>query len=420
MYDLAIIGAGWAGFNAALKAKKLDKKICLIEKDQLGGVCLNRGCIPTKVLIHQAKNITQQFNTKALAFQNEKKNIISKLKQGMEFMLKSCGIDFIKGTARIISNNKIVIKEDKREIEARFILIATGSQANDLTFLRFDHKKIVSSDDMLELDSYPKRLLIVGGGVIGCEFAGALSNLGIEITIIEILDRLLPLFDVDISKKLEHFFKKKGINIKTNYDIKQENLDNYDLILLCLGRIFSSRDIFDPNFEIKLNKGGFIAVDEYLKTSQPNIYAAGDCIGGYQLAHVASFESVRAVDNIFLTPEKIDYSAIPASVFTDPEVAQVGLNEINAKSQNINVRVLKKPFSAIGMAHILKQTDGYLKLVVSSQTNQILGASIIGPLATELINTLSLVVIHKFKPKDLRNLIFAHPSISEIFTEAIY
>jgi len=420
MYDLAVIGAGWAGFNAALRARELNKQVCLIEKNQLGGVCLNSGCIPTKVLLQQIKSLKDSSKFNPQLFQETKNSIIKRLKDGMASLLKSSGVDFIVGTAKITSNNSLIIKETNQQIQARFILIAVGSEAKDLDFLRFDHQRIISSDDILRLDNYPKRLLIVGGGIISCELASALSNLGVRITIVEILDRLLSNFDSDISNKIEQIFKKKSIIVKTNYDVRNENLAEYDLILHCVGRIFNPENISDSTVEIKLNQNGFIRVDDFLRTSCLNIYAAGDCIGGYQLAHVARFEAIKAVDNMFLLPEKINYSAIPMTVFTEPEVAEVGLNEKNARSQAIEIKVIKKPFSSIGMAHILNQADGYLKLIISDKNKQILGASVIGPLANELINTLALVVAYKLKTNDLKNLVFAHPSISEIFTEALH
>jgi len=420
MYDLAIIGGGWAGFNAAIEASKLGKKVCLIEKDLIGGTCLNRGCIPTKILIHLTKKHHQQLKFETLDFQTEKKDIVSKLQYGMTSTLKASGVDFIKGSALIVSNEKLIVTEEDKEVQAKFILIAAGSEPKDLPFLKFDHKHIVSSDDLLKLNSYPKRILIVGGGVIGCEFASALNKTEAEITVVEILDRLLPMFDVDISKKLEQSFKKKGITVKTSHNVKEEDLKAYDLVLLCLGRGFNSKKLCSSSIDIKLDKGGFVIVDDFLKTSQPNIYAAGDCTGGLQLAHVASFEAVRAVRNMFAKPEKINYNAVPASVFTDPEIAQIGTNEIEAKSKNLNIKIIKKPFSLVGMAHIYKQTDGFLKLIIDQDSQQILGASIVGPQATELINTLSVVVTYKLKLGDLKDLIFAHPSISEIFVEAIH
>ncbi|MBL7129883.1 MAG: dihydrolipoyl dehydrogenase [Candidatus Omnitrophica bacterium] len=415
-YDLVVIGSGWAGFNAALEARKLGKSVCLVEKDQIGGTCLNCGCIPTKVLTHFAKENPKQD---IRLLKKEQEETISKLRNGIEFMLKSQKIDLVKSLAKVISKNKILIKEDNKEIEAKFILIAVGARPKDLPSLKFDHSRILSSDDILKLDSLPNSLLVIGGGVIGCEFACALNKLGAKVTIAEIMDRLVFMFDRDISKKIEQVFKKSGVAINTSYDIKDKDLSEYDKILLCVGRKVNLEDLFNSNLNIEITKEGFIKVDSNLKTSNSRIYAAGDCIGGLQLAHVASYEAKLAVNNIFIEPREVDYSVMPSSVFTSPELAQVGMNEEMAKKQSKNIKIIKKPFSSIGMAHIFKETDGFLKLIVDQDSDTIIGAGIIGPLATELINTLTIAVKYNLTTKDLSDLIFAHPSISEIFTEAI-
>lgn len=415
IYDLAIIGAGWAGFNAALEARKLGKKVCLIEKGQVGGTCLNRGCIPTKVLTHSAKNISGDIGS----IQKEQAETVIKLRQGIEFLIKSKKIDFIQGIATIISPTKILIKEANREIEAKSILICIGSKPNDLPFLRFDHKRILSSDDILKLDSLPNSLLVIGGGVIGCEFSSAFNKLGTKVTIAELTDRLIFMFDKDISQKLEQVFKKRGISINTNYNIKDKDITSYEKVLLCVGRVLSIDGLLDKKLNLELGKDGFIKVDDKLRTNIDNIYAAGDCIGSLQLAHVASYEGRLAANNIFGKPKNADYSVVPNSVFTSPEVAQVGINEDTAKKQSQKIKVIKKLFSSVGMAHIFKETDGFLKLIIDEEKDIIIGASIIGPQATELINTLTMAIKYKLTTRDLCDLIFAHPSISEIFTEAI-
>ena len=418
-YDLVVIGAGWAGFNAALEAKKLGKKVCLVESDQIGGTCLNRGCIPTKVLAHFAKKDFRNLPQDISSFKKDQANIISKLKNGMDSILKSQKIGLVKGTAKISSSYKILIKEDNSEIETEYILIAAGSEPKELPFLKFDSRRILSSSDVLQLDSLPESLLVIGGGVIGCEFASALNRLGVKVTIAEIMDRLVFMFDRDISKKLEQAFKKSGIAVNTSYDIKGKDLSSYEKILLCVGRKLNLEGLLDSSLGIEVNSDGFIKVDDNLKTSIGNIYAAGDCIAGLQLAHVASYEGRIAVNNIFLKSRSVDYSVIPSSVFTSPELAQVGMNEEVARKQCGDIKVIKKFFLSIGMAHIFKETDGFLKLIINQDNDTIVGAGIIGAQASELINTLTIAVKYKLTTKALQDLIFAHPSISEIFTEAI-
>ena len=418
-YDLVIIGAGWAGFNAALEAKKIGKKACLVESDQIGGTCLNRGCIPTKVLAHFAKKDSKNLPQDISSLKKDQADIISKLKNGMDSILKSQKIDLVKGTAKISSSNKILIKEDNSEIETEYILIAAGSEPRELPFLKFDSRRILSSSDVLRLDSLPESLLVIGGGVIGCEFASALNRLGVKVTIAEIMDRLVFMFDRDISKKLEQAFKKSGIVVNTSYDIKGKDLSSYEKILLCVGRKLNLEELFDSSLGIEVNSDGFIKVDDNLKTSIGNIYAIGDCIAGLQLAHVASYEGKIAINNIFLKSRSVDYSVIPSSVFTSPELAQVGMNEEVARKQCGDIKVIKKFFLSIGMAHIFKETDGFLKLIIDQDSDTIVGAGIIGSQASELINTLTIAVKYKLTTKGLQDLIFAHPSISEIFTEAI-
>ena len=418
-YDLVVIGAGWAGFNAALEAKKLGKRVCLVESDQIGGACLNHGCIPTKVLTHFAKKNSKNLPQDISSLKKDQADIISKLKNGMDSILKSQKIDLVKGTAKISSSNKILIREDNSEIETEYILIAAGSESRELPFLKFDSRRILSSSDVLRLDSLPESLLVIGGGVIGCEFASALNRLGVKVTIAEIMDRLVFMFDRDISKKLEQAFKKSGIAVNTSYDVKGKDLSSYEKILLCVGRKLNLEGLLDSSLGIEVNSDGFIKVDDNLKTSIGNIYAAGDCIAGLQLAHVASYEGRIAVNNIFLKSRSVDYSVIPSSVFTSPELAQVGMNEEVARKQCGDIKVIKKFFLSIGMAHIFKETDGFLKLIVDQNSDAIVGASIIGTQASELINTLTIAVKYKLTTKALQDLIFAHPSISEIFTEAI-
>jgi dihydrolipoamide dehydrogenase len=261
--------------------------------------------------------------------------------------------------------------------------------------------------------------LIIGGGVIGCEFASALNKLGVGVSIAEAMERLIFMFDKDISQKLQESFKKRAITVNTSYDIKDKDLSPYEKVLLCVGRAAHLEDLVTPSLGLELDKSGFIKVDNNLRTNIKNIYAAGDCIATPQLAHVASYEGKLAVENMFGKTKEADYSCVPSSVFTEPEVAQVGLNEETAKKQSKNIKVVKKLFSSIGMAHIINETEGFLKLIIDKDSGVLLGAGIIGPQATELVNTLAIAVKYKLTTKDMSSLIFAHPSISEIFTEAI-
>lgn len=428
-YDLAIIGAGWAGFNASLKARELGLKTLLVEKAEIGGTCLNRGCIPTKALIQSAKvyslskkssqfgiDITTSPGINFTKIQERKDRIIQQLRQGMQFMLKN--IDFLNAEARILSNEELRIGD--QNIKTKFILIATGSEPMEAGGLKFDEKLVISSDDILNLKEIPNSLLIIGGGVIGCEFASLFSALGTEVSVVEKMPQILPAEDREVAKKLQAIFKKKGIKINTNTDATSVDLKDYDLVLLCVGRIPKIRDLGLENIDIKLERNK-IVVDEYLKTSINNIYAAGDCTAKTMLAHFAAYQGNIAAENIARpdSPKRVGESGIPNCIFTDPQIASVGLNEETAQGKGIDIKISKFDFLASGMARILDETEGFIKVISDQKTEQILGASIIGPRATELIGILTLAISSRLKTSQIQEAIFAHPTLSECINEAL-
>ena len=422
MYDLAVIGAGWAGFNAALKAKKLGLKVALIEKAQVGGTCLNRGCIPTKALIQSAKIFSlakksQNFGIESAApqvdflkIQERKDKIIQQLLGNMQSMLK--GIDLLSGEAKIISGEEL--KVGAQSIKTKNILIATGSKPLELKGFKFDGRKIISSDDILGLKEIPKSLLIIGGGVIGSEFASLFSIFGSQVTIAELTPQLLPTEDKEVAKKLEGSFKKKGIKINTSTDAKTLDLNNFDRVLVCVGRVANIEGLEDLGLNLEKGK---IQVDEYLKTNIPNIYAAGDCTGRIMLAHFAAYQGEIAAENIANpnNPKKADNQNIPNCIFTDPEIASVGLKE----SAEAEVNVSKFDFMGSGMARILDETEGFIKIISDKKTDKVIGASIIGPRATELIGILTVAISAGLTVSQLRDTIFAHPTLSEAIGEAL-
>ncbi|MEW6170441.1 MAG: dihydrolipoyl dehydrogenase [Candidatus Omnitrophota bacterium] len=431
MYDLAIIGSGWAGFSAAIYAKELGLSAVLIEKNNLGGTCLNQGCIPTKTLVHFSKNLSSiknlnlegiEINNSSFDFQKlfvHKENIVNKLKSGLEFTLKNKKIDFIKGLAALESPNEISIDKNKK-IQAKFILIATGSRPIELDWLKFDQKKIISSDDLLNLKEVPKTMLVIGGGVIGSEFAQIYNAIGVKITIVEITENILPTEDKEATKKLELIFKKTGINILTKTDARTLNFNDFDKVLVCVGRRPAIENLGLENLGINQYKNR-ILVNDYLQTNIPTVYAAGDCIGGMYLAHVASHEGKTAAYNMFnlKNQRKINYKLMPTCVFTDPEVASIGLNEEEAKAQGFKIKLSKFSFLSSGMAHILNKTDGFIKIVSDLDSDEILGASILGPQAIELINIFSLAMANRLKISQIKDTVFCHPSLSETIIEAL-
>ena len=427
MYDLTIVGAGWAGFNAALRAKELGLKVCLIDAYQIGGTCLNHGCIPTKALISCAKQFSlakkssrfgielDNLRLNFAAIQEKKDKIIMLLRQGMQSRLS--GIDFINTRAQIISTQEV--KVDSRTLNSKFMLIATGSQPCDLPELKFDRKKIISSDEAMVLSEIPQSLLVVGGGVIGCEFASLFSMLGTEVTLAEKMPWLLPTEDREIVRKLEVIFKKSGIKVVTSADISTFNLDNYSKILVCVGRTPNTKGLGleDLGVELKNNR---IVVDDYLKSNQDNIYAAGDCTAKVMLAHYAAYQGVTAVQNIVSRQsQKADNLIVPACIFTDPQIASVGLNQADAEKAGLKIKVYKLDFRANALAQIIDEVEGFVKIISNQENNKIIGASIIGPQATELISSLSVAISAGLTVDQVRKIIFAHPTLSESIRESL-
>lgn len=427
-YDLAIIGAGWAGINAAQKAKALGLRVVLIEKDKIGGTCLNRGCIPAKslfysaklhTLVQKSKNFGIGISAQQIDFsqvQARKEKIVSQLLGGLGILLK--GIDIISGEAQILSNN--TLRVNNRELKAGFILIASGSGPVELKEIKFDGLKVLSSDEILNLKEIPPSLLVIGGGVIGCEFASIFSKLGTRVTIVEKMSQLLSGEDKEIARKLEGIFKKKGIEVNTNTDACKIDFSRYTLAVVCVGRIPKTNGLGIEQLGMKLERGK-IVTDEYLRTNISNIYAAGDCTGKIMLAHYASYQGRVAAENI-ADPDRLkkcDNQDVPSAIFTDPEISSIGLNEDNAKVKGIDAAVNKFDFLGSGMARILDETEGFIKIVSHKDTHRIIGASIIGPQATELIGILTLAVSAGLKTQQIRDTIFAHPTLSESIHETL-
>jgi dihydrolipoamide dehydrogenase len=435
MYDLTIIGAGWAGFNAAMTAKKLGFKTALVERSSIGGTCLNQGCIPTKTLIQSAKvlNLVKKSRTFGIdcgltpsvslpEIQKRKDALVSGLGRGMEFMVK--GVDYINSEAEIISSD--TVKTAGGQIKTKYILIATGSKPVELATLRFNRTKVISSDEMISLTEIPRALLIVGGGVIGCEFAGLFSTLGSRVTLVELTGQLLPGEDRDVSRKLESVFRKKNVSVMVNTDVSSLDMNVYDVILVCVGRRPSFAGVCPESLGL-LEEKGRIVVDDYGRTSIPTIYAAGDCTGKLMLAHFAAYQGRLAVENMAALAQpaqpaplkKISFECVPNCIFTEPEIASVGLTEEQAKAGSIPVSVKKFDFLASGMARILDEAEGFVKIIADSRTQQVLGASIIGPKATELISVVSLAINSGQTTQALKEMIFPHPTLSESISEAL-
>lgn len=426
MYDLIVIGAGWAGFSAAEYASELGFKAALIDRDLLGGTCLNYGCIPTKTLLNTTKLFSQfkkcgkfgincaQPDIDFTRLNQRVKEISSQLRSGLEFRLKSRKIDFFKSPAELFNPNQVKIEGSV--LEAKYILIATGSRPIELPKIKFDGIKIISSTEALELSNVPNKLLIIGGGVIGCEFAEIFSSLGSQVEVVELTRGLLPGIDREVAKKLEIILKKKGVKISLNTDAATLDFGAYDKILLCVGRAPHSDCLGSVEVKKERNR---ILVNEYLQTNIPNIYSAGDCTGGYLLAHIASYEGRLAVKNMFgADKEKANYRAVPSAIFTNPEIAVVGLSEEDAAANFGEIIIKKFDFRGLGMSYVLDEVEGFVK-IIADKDDFLLGGSIIGPKASELIHVLTLALQTKMKLAQVRDTIFAHPTISEAISDAL-
>lgn len=444
-YDLIVIGAGPGGYVAAIQASQSGMKTAIIEKNKIGGVCLNEGCIPTKALLNQTeifntipqlrrhgmKIDSSDFNYKSIQQKAQKATMI--LSKGVEFLLKKNNIDIKINTAEIHSDHEIKL-DDGSILSAQNILIATGSKPKDLPHIKINEETIISSSKALTLQTLPEKLLIIGGGAIGVEFAYIFNSFGVDITLIEAMGSILPLTDHETVSILHKALNKNNIQIKTDTTAdkieksgssitihvsnkeKKESLI-VDQILLAVGR---SPDIENLNLEkhgIKSEKG-FITVNDYYQTSIPSIYAIGDVINTPQLAHVASHEGIIAVEHMKEEkPEKMDPLMIPSAVYCEPQIASFGYSEETLKEKKITYEKSVFPYAGIGKATAIEKREGQIKIL--HEKNKILGVHIAGVNATELIHQLLLIYKGSLSPEQVRAIPFAHPTLSEGVLEAV-
>jgi dihydrolipoamide dehydrogenase len=459
-YDLVVLGGGTGGYVAAIRASQLGMKVAIVEKEKLGGTCLHRGCIPSKALLRSAevyrlmKN-SQQYGVEIENFrldfaqvQKRKENIVNTLHQGVKSLMKKWKIDLYHGFGRILgpsifsplSGTISVEYEDGREntmLVPKYVLIATGSRPSALPGLVPDGVNIVTSDHSLEWDNLPSSVLIIGGGVIGVEWASLLADFGVEVTVLEYAEQILPNMDDAVAKELANQLKKKGIEIVTGAKVLpdassssgrmeitaelkdgERKMFQAEKILLAVGRSPNTENIGLENTDIEL-ENGYIRTSEFYQTKESHIYAIGDCIGGLQLAHAASHEGIIAVEHMNnLTPESLSYENIPSCIYTDPEVASIGLSEKEAKERGMEVKVGKFPFQAIGKAHVHGDTEGFVKIIANKTNDDIVGIHMVGPNVTELISEASLAKLLDATPWEISKTVHAHPTLAEIIGEA--
>ena len=449
-YDVIVLGSGPGGYVTAIRASQLGMKTAVIEKESLGGVCLNWGCIPTKALLKSANvyeyiNHAEDYGIKVsshkadfTAVVKRSRSVAEKMSGGVQFLMKKNKIDVIMGTGKVKPGKTIEVineKGEKKDYTAKNIIIATGARSRQLPNLEQDGKQIIGYREAMVLPKMPKKMVIVGSGAIGVEFAYFYNAMGVDVTVVEYLPNIVPVEDIDVSKQLEKTFKKKGMNIMTNSSVEKveksskgcevhvktkkgmETL-NCDVVLSAVG--------IQPNIEnIGLEETGIvvdagkIVVNDYYETNIPGYYAIGDVVPGQALAHVASAEGITCVEKIAgQNPEPIDYNNIPGCTYCSPEIASVGMTEKAAKEAGYDLKVGKFPFSASGKASAAGHNDGFIKLIFDAKYGELLGGHMIGANVTEMIA--EIVALRKLETTghELIKTVHPHPTMSEAVMEA--
>ncbi len=444
---ITVLGSGPGGYTAALKAARMGAEVVVVEDREIGGTCLNRGCIPTKALLASSELYGRIKNMAAFGFHidgrirpdlkkimERKEKIIAVQARGIHSLFKSWGVELKEGKGELLSNRHALVRSKGREetITSDCIIIATGSRAGRMPNIPVDGKKILSPTDALELTEIPESMLIIGAGVMGCEFASIYSELGTEVTMVELLPRALAGEDEEISALMEREFKKKKIKL-----IKEAKPDKVQIcsdgvhtfisnsrevvtekVLLTIGRDFNSGGIGLEKVGIQTGSRGEIGVDRRMSTNITGIYAIGDVTGGMLLAHTASREAVVAVVNIFGGTAAMDYNAVPTVIFTIPEIASVGLREHQLKEMNRNFIAGHFQYRALGKAHAIGEISGVFKVLADRKTGRLLGVHIIGPHASDIIHEAALAIRLNLNVKDLAKTIHAHPTLAEGLGEA--
>ena len=460
-FDIAIIGAGPGGYVAAIRASQLGLKVCLVEKDKAGGVCLNWGCIPSKNLLHHASNVEQaksltsigaklDFSTIDYAkVQGDSRSVAGKLSGGIDYLLKKNKVTVIKGSAKISSAKVIAVTQldkqgnkSQQKLVADNILVATGSSPMQVSGFEFDGKQILSSNDILAMTELPKSLVILGGGAIGCEFAYIMNTFGVKVTLVEMGDYLLPSEDNETTEVLAQSFKKSGIDVKTSTKAdklvkatgvvkvhlttaKGKEVVSADKVLVVFGRVPNTTNLGLDVVGINTDKRGYVDVKDYGETSQQGVFAIGDITLTPALAHVASKEGEICVE--YIASQKglckaphtkfVTADIVPSAIYSEPQVAGFGLREQDAKKNNIDYKSFSFPLSAIGKAVATHHTTGFIKTLVDAKTGEILGGHIVGQNATELIHQILQAKNTEVLAEDIGEMIHAHPTFSEAIME---
>ena len=440
---VVVLGGGPAGDVAALRAAQMGASVIMVEKENLGGTCLNWGCIPTKALLATADLLRKirradefglvvpevSFNFSKMM--DRKTDIVGKLRGGVEAACKRHKIEIVRTAGRIVDGS---VEADGRSIPYDILIVTTGTSVAGLPGLDMDHPSLMTSNDILVLEEVPKRLLVIGGGVIGCEFASMFAALGSEITVVEMLPRLLAGIDNRTATQFQRTLEKEGVTFhlgtkvsgmeygETSVTATLENgtVIEADKVLVSIGRRANTRDIGLEAAGVVVDERGFIQVDEYLQTANPKIYAAGDCIGGLQLAHLAEAEAHRAIENAMNHGPRMamDRTVVPSCIYTHPEIATVGLHADAAKEAGHEVKLGTARFGGSGKALGEGEADGFVQLVADKTTDELLGATIMGAHAVELIQEIGIALADGLTMSELGSIIHAHPTVSEMVMHA--
>lgn len=449
-FEILVIGAGPGGYVAAIRSAQLGFSTAIVERETVGGICLNWGCIPSKSLLRNAEvlNLVKDAEKFGISFDNlsydfgkaidRSRQVVRRLTTGVGYLLKKNNVEHIVGSATFVDAHAIQIGTatgENRTVSAENIIIATGARQREIPTLPIDHNVVITSRDALEMREIPNRVVVIGGGATGAEFSHVYRSYGSEVTIVELMDRIVPNEDQEISEVLDKSFRDQGIESRTSASVEaieingdiatvkiSENGNNSviecDKVLVAVGVQGNTDGIGLEQVGVATDRT-FITVGENLETNVSGVYAIGDVTGRMLLAHVASAQAVTAIEYIAgLNPPQIDYSLMPRAIYCKPQVASFGLTESQARDQGINIKVGKFPFTASGKAIALGETDGMVKLVVDEEIGEIIGAHMIGAEVTELLGELSITKMLEGTATELGWLVHPHPTISEMIKEA--